>query len=336
MKYSVIIPTFNAEKTIEYCLNSVKSFYNENTMEVIICDNQSNDNTLKIAEKFPFKIIHNNKKQSASSTRNLGAMSSTYDNLIFIDSDCVAPKNIITILENTPNFNDSKCIAGNFSSKNIYKNFFSLYKTSYTHLKLKNKKMNVSNAAIMFIKKKYFLEVGMYDENIITMEDDEFSIRFQAKGYTTVFNPNLEVDHYKKYDFVSLTKNDFSRAKQLVTILNINLRNNHVKECSNWIGLYLRGLINCLLIMLNIIVLSNIIFNYVPSFGGHSNFEFFILINLIYLLNNIDIFWFNLRTYGLIFSLMSLFFQIFTFLTIILALFSGFVELIFKKLSKTS
>ena len=59
MKYSVIIPTFNAEKTIEYCLNSVKSFYNENTMEVIVCDNQSNDNTIKIAEKFPFKIIHN-------------------------------------------------------------------------------------------------------------------------------------------------------------------------------------------------------------------------------------------------------------------------------------
>ena len=39
----------------------------------------------------------------------------------------------------------------------IYKNFFSLYKTSYTHLKLKNKKMNVSNAAIMFIKKNYVL-----------------------------------------------------------------------------------------------------------------------------------------------------------------------------------
>ena len=81
-------------------------------------------------------------------------MNSRYDNLIFLDSDCVAPKNLIRILEKTPNFYKQNCIAGNFSTNNIFKNFFSLYKTSYAHFKLKNQKNNVLNSAIMFIKKK--------------------------------------------------------------------------------------------------------------------------------------------------------------------------------------
>ena len=91
--YSLIIPTFNSEKTIEHCLNSVKKIYDENKIEVIVCDNLSSDRTLELAKKFPFKLIQNKKKQSASSTRNLGAINSSYENLIFLDSDCVVPKN---------------------------------------------------------------------------------------------------------------------------------------------------------------------------------------------------------------------------------------------------
>ena len=41
----------------------------------------------------------------------------------------------------------------------------------------------------------------MFKENLISMEDDEFLIRFQAAGYKIIFNPKFEVDHYKKYSF---------------------------------------------------------------------------------------------------------------------------------------
>ena len=332
MKYSIIIPVFNSQETIEQCLNSIKNFYNENKMEVIVCDNQSNDNTAEIIKKFPFKIIQNDKKKSASSTRNLGAINSKYENLIFIDSDCVVPKNLIFILENTHNFTNAKCIAGNFSPKNIYDNFFSLYKTSYAHLKLKNKKKNISNAAIMFIKKKYFLEVGKYDENLISMEDDEFSIRFQAFGYEILFNPMLQVDHHKKYTFFSLTKNDFNRSKQLVKILkdgiqdvNSNNKKNKINNYFIWFALYFRGLINCLAVIFNVFLLINLIFNFIPSILGLNNLQLLALINFIYFLNNLDVFIFNLKIYGFTFSILTIFFQIFTFLTIIAGILSGII-----------
>ena len=60
---SVLVPAYNSEDTIEDCLNSILKIYDKNCMEVIICDNQSNDLTLNIASKFPFKIFHNKKKK---------------------------------------------------------------------------------------------------------------------------------------------------------------------------------------------------------------------------------------------------------------------------------
>ena len=343
MKYSIIIPVFNSQETIEHCLNAIKNFYNENEMEVIVCDNQSNDNTAEIIKKFPFKIIQNNIKKSASSTRNLGAIEAKYENLIFIDADCIVPKNLISIIESTPNFIDAKCIAGFFSTKNFYNNFFSLYKTSYTHLKLKYKKKNVSNAAIMFIKKKYFIEVGMYNEDLISMEDDEFSIRFQAYGYESLFNSELQVDHYKKYNFFSLTKNDFTRSKQLVRILKDGMLNiydrgkkNKAKDYFIWFLLYFRTLINCFVTSLNVFLLINIIFNIFSPIYGMNNLIILIIINLIYLLNNIDIFLFNLKLYGFKFSLLTIFFQIFTHLTIITGIISGVIDQFIAQCKKIS
>ena len=54
LKFSIIIPTFNSEKFIERTLNSIiKQTYAN--YEVIICDNQSIDNTIKIVNKFQIK-----------------------------------------------------------------------------------------------------------------------------------------------------------------------------------------------------------------------------------------------------------------------------------------
>ena len=39
INYSLIIPTYNAEKTIKYCLESVKKIYDKYNIEVIVCDN---------------------------------------------------------------------------------------------------------------------------------------------------------------------------------------------------------------------------------------------------------------------------------------------------------
>ena len=50
---TVVIPTYNSEKTIEGTLNSIYKYFNK----IIIVDADSNDLTLEISKKYKIKII---------------------------------------------------------------------------------------------------------------------------------------------------------------------------------------------------------------------------------------------------------------------------------------
>ena len=55
-KISILIPTYNSEKYIEKCLNSVISQTYPN-IEIIIIDGGSTDKTLDIVKKYFFKHL---------------------------------------------------------------------------------------------------------------------------------------------------------------------------------------------------------------------------------------------------------------------------------------
>lgn len=92
MSISIIIPAYNAEKTIERCLKSIKNQKDiANIKEILIVDDGSTDATSEIIRKFEdmdsrFKLI---KKQNGgvSSARNEGIRQATGDYIIFCDAD---------------------------------------------------------------------------------------------------------------------------------------------------------------------------------------------------------------------------------------------------------
>lgn len=89
--YSVIIPCYNSEKTIERALLSVLG-QTETDYEIIIVDDGSTDNTANVAENFlneqacAYTILTGN-NQGAARARNKGAMAAHGEFLAFLDSD---------------------------------------------------------------------------------------------------------------------------------------------------------------------------------------------------------------------------------------------------------
>lgn len=91
MYLSVIIPAFNEEQLILDCLNSVahsltahqKSGFRH---EVIVVDNNSTDNTAKLAKKAGAKVVFEPINQIGRA-RNTGAAAATGDWLLFVDAD---------------------------------------------------------------------------------------------------------------------------------------------------------------------------------------------------------------------------------------------------------
>lgn len=85
---SVIIPTYNEEKNLLACLNSLKNQKTEFPFEVIIVDFNSKDHTRRIVKKSGFKLLVE-KRPGRAAARNSGAAAAKGEILAFTEADCI-------------------------------------------------------------------------------------------------------------------------------------------------------------------------------------------------------------------------------------------------------
>ena len=92
-KISVLIATFNSERTLKKCLQSVfQQNYPFKQIELIIADGGSIDDTLIIAQQYKAKIVCVPKeKQNAEYNKGYGLQYATGDFILFIDHDNILP-----------------------------------------------------------------------------------------------------------------------------------------------------------------------------------------------------------------------------------------------------
>ena len=93
---SIIIPIYNREACLHFCLNSVINQSLKN-IEIICIDDGSEDNSLKILKKYKKRdnrliIIHQN-NQGPAKARNIGIKISKGKFISFMDSDDLFPNN---------------------------------------------------------------------------------------------------------------------------------------------------------------------------------------------------------------------------------------------------
>jgi glycosyltransferase involved in cell wall biosynthesis len=90
---SVIIPTLNEEKYLPRLLQSIKEQnFNQEEIEIIVADADSQDKTREIARSFGYRVI---KGGNLSQGRNNGAKAASNNLLLFADADIVLPKDFL-------------------------------------------------------------------------------------------------------------------------------------------------------------------------------------------------------------------------------------------------
>lgn len=94
MKVSLIIPTYNEEKRIGKCLESLAN-QTVKPDEVIVVDNNCTDKTVEIARKFNATIVKE-KKQGMIYARNAGFNAAQYEILARTDADAMVPHDWIS------------------------------------------------------------------------------------------------------------------------------------------------------------------------------------------------------------------------------------------------
>lgn len=91
IKFTIIIPVYNVEKYLEECLESIYKIKLDNK-EIILVNDGSTDNSLKILEKYKEKYPYQTKlitqeNQGLSEARNTGIRNASGEYILFIDSD---------------------------------------------------------------------------------------------------------------------------------------------------------------------------------------------------------------------------------------------------------
>ena len=102
MKYSVIIPVYNAEKTIQRCLDSLLKQHRQD-VEILIVNDGSTDESGSICKNYAqqYSCIRYFEKENGgvSSARNLGLEKAKGEYILFVDSDDYVAENYFAGLD---------------------------------------------------------------------------------------------------------------------------------------------------------------------------------------------------------------------------------------------
>lgn len=102
LKFSIIIPTYNCESTIEKCIKSLEE-QNYPNLEIICVDDHSSDSTLEIVSKLKGKFtnieLFTTDGKGVSSARNKGLQKATGDIIGFCDADDYVARDSLSTID---------------------------------------------------------------------------------------------------------------------------------------------------------------------------------------------------------------------------------------------
>ena len=162
-------------------------------IEIIVVDNGSTDRTREIAIEYNAKLLRDDLK-NVSGLRNLGVEKSTGEIIAFIDADCAASEDW---LKNAAvYFNDAK-IAAWGAPPEVPANGTWVQKTWHV---VRSKGKNLAEvdwleSMNLFVRKNQFLEIGGFNESLMTCEDVDLSYRIKKLG-KIISDNRIQVFHY--------------------------------------------------------------------------------------------------------------------------------------------
>ena len=222
-KISVIIPAYNAARTLGECLNSIfASEYPD--FEVIVVDDGSRDESATVAQRYPCRLLRQAKNIGASRAKNAGAEVASGDVVFFTDSDCLIRPDALRIIAEDLADPDVTGVVGLLDTKLPYEDFASQYKNlwmHFTYLRLP-RQVGTFYTSAAAARRAAFAALGGFDgsySGASVTEDMDLGQRFLSAGHVLVSDKRLLVRHLKHYTLRDLLATDFWRASALTKIL---------------------------------------------------------------------------------------------------------------------
>lgn len=214
IKYTVVIPVYNAEKTVGRTIESLLAQNGAEHLEIIAVNDGSSDNTPNILEQHPVLVLHQPNSGPAAA-RNHGFREARADIIIFTDSDCIPQpgwlKHMTAPFEN-PEISGVKGVYIT-RQKSLVARFVQLeFEERYRMLE-KLQYIDFVDSYSAAFRKSALVHVGGFDESFpkADNEDVDLSFKLAAAGFKMVYAPNAVLEHthpttLKKYLSVKFSR----------------------------------------------------------------------------------------------------------------------------------
>ena len=197
MKLSVIIPCFNAGATLAVQLEALSKQTYSKLWELILADNGSADNTLKVANQFKnrfhaFKIVDASARRGSAYARNIGICAAASEKFACCDADDEVSENWVEAMVNS--LNDHKIVCGKFrfdkfNDPIVAERISKRWKGGLTQKDF----LPGGGAGNFGSNKRVHMSIGGFDEHLLHGQDADYFWRLQLAGFKLHYEPNAIV-----------------------------------------------------------------------------------------------------------------------------------------------
>jgi cellulose synthase/poly-beta-1,6-N-acetylglucosamine synthase-like glycosyltransferase len=198
VKVSIVVASYNSQDTIEECLKSILSLnYPASFFEIIVMDGGSKDDTVKIAQKYPIKVV--SIRLNAPAAYNYAMKIALHPILGFIDAD--AKVEVEWLKKLVPHLSDPN-VAGVSGSIETWNSENPWARCIGYELKNRYQRIGKYTGRIatmnLLLKKAIIEEAGGWDEKLPSQYDTDLGFRISAKGYQIAYEPNAVCYHFNR------------------------------------------------------------------------------------------------------------------------------------------
>ena len=194
---SVIVPAYNAARTLPACLRAL----NNQTLprqeyEIIVVDDGSTDDTPAVARRYGARVV-TQPNAGPAAARNRGVEMARGDLLLFTDADCVPAPDWIARLSAPfadPSVQGAKGVYCTHQPE-LTARFVQLeYEGKYDRLRRQTRIDFIDTYSAAY-RRSVFEAMGGFDSTLRINEDVEFAFRVAEAGHRLVFVPGAAVSH---------------------------------------------------------------------------------------------------------------------------------------------
>lgn len=182
MRLSIIIPAFNEARFVGSTIEALKAALAANCHhfefhEIIVCDNNSSDETARIAQELGARVVFEEHNQ-ISRARNTGAKVATGDWLLFVDADTiVSPATISELIDQV----ETARYAGGGGEIRMATEYIPARLLVWLVVKI-FRLFRWAGGAFVFCRADAFREIGGFDEAVYAGEEVFFCRKLKRWG----------------------------------------------------------------------------------------------------------------------------------------------------------